>query len=369
MNLRRFLPPQAFHCRVIVCVLGLALLSGCTRSDTSQHEQQSVRPARVYEVSAQQNLLKHSYIGRIEATQTIDVSFEVPGPLDSLPVREGESVQAGTLLAALDATDYEFARREAEGQLTLARQDLERKRRLLARNGISESLVDDAQALFDLRQVRLDQTIEDLKDTRIYAPFDAYVARRFTDSKVNVTDGQPIVRLLDLSELLIVTNVPEGMLATATPERVESLHARFSFLPGQKFELIYRENRGEANAIAQTYEISFAMPPPEGVNLLPGMTARVDIVLKPFSLDPPAIHIPTNALVAQTNQEDGFFVWRYDPDTSQVSKAPIVVGPLEAHGVRVLGGLADGDLIVTSGSAQLQDGMSVRRLDHDHVVM
>ena len=359
---QRLRPTQSTCLRFLLGALCLPLISACKEPVMSVSQQQSVRPARIFEITAQDTLLKHSYIGRIEAVQTIDVSFEVSGPLDILPVREGQNIPAGTLLAALDPTDYELARREAEGQLSLAQQDLERKRKLLTRNGISESAVDDAQALTNLRQVRLEQAIEDLNDARIYAPFDAYVARRFTDSKVNVTDGQPILRLLDLSELLIVTNVPEGLLATATPERVESLRARFSFLPQQSFELTYRENRGEANAVAQTYEITFAMPPPTGINLLPGMTARVDIALRPIDQGPPAIHIPTSALVAQAKRKEGFFVWRYDPDTQVVSKVPIKVGQLNAQGVHVLSGLSDGDLIVTSGAAQLQQGMSVRRL-------
>jgi multidrug efflux pump subunit AcrA (membrane-fusion protein) len=152
------------------------------------------------------------------------------------------------------------------------------------------------------------------------------------------------------------------LLATATPERVESLRARFSFIPGQSFDLTYRENRGEANAVAQTYEITFAMPPPEGLNLLPGMTAMVEIALKPTHQGLPDIRIPTVALVAQARRKDGFFVWRYEPATGMVSKVPVTVGQLGGEGVPVLSGLAEGDLIVTSGSSQLQEGMSVRPL-------
>ena len=54
------------------------------------------------------------FTARIEALQAIDMSFEVGGPLRKFPVREGEKVQQGSLLAALDPTDFQLEAREAE---------------------------------------------------------------------------------------------------------------------------------------------------------------------------------------------------------------------------------------------------------------
>ena len=48
----------------------------------------------------------------------------------------------------------------------------------------------------------------------MYAPFDAYVSRRFIDNFVNVDPGAPIVRLLDLNKLLVVTSITENLVAT-----------------------------------------------------------------------------------------------------------------------------------------------------------
>ena len=84
--------------------------------------------------------------GRVDAAQTVDLSFEVAGPLARLDVKEGQSVKSGELVAALDPKDFQLALREAEVQLKLARQDLLRKQKLIKDRGISQSLVDDAQA-------------------------------------------------------------------------------------------------------------------------------------------------------------------------------------------------------------------------------
>lgn len=339
-------------------IVGLVTLTACGPVEPPPIAEQSIRPARIFVVSSDSSGITHTFVGRVQAAQTVDVSFEVPGSMIQLPVREGQFLASGDLVAALDTTEFALAVREADVQLKLAAQDLQRKRKLLTDRGISESLVDDAQAQFDLRQVALAQARKNLADTRIVAPFDAYVARRFTDNHVNVQVGDRIVRLSDLNELYIVSSIPEHLLATATPERVVSMYATFSFIPEQRFEIEYRENSGEADAVAQTYSVTFAMPRPEEWNILPGMTATVDVeLLSDSNLD---VRVPTAALVA--NADKSLFVWIFDPTSGQVAKRVVEVGPAAGKAVTVLSGLNHGDLIVASGANQLQAGMQVRML-------
>jgi len=338
----------------------LLFVAACDPAPEAAVVDQSVRPARVFQVARAGNTIRHEFVGRVEAAQTVDVSFEVSGPLARLPVLEGQSVRAGELVAELEPTDFLLAVREAEVQLKLAQQDLERKLKLLADRGISRSVVDDAQAQFDLRTVYLAKAREALADSRILAPFDAFVAQRFVDNHVNVRAGDRIARLSDLGELFVVANVPEGLLATATSERVLGLHARFAFLPDRRFELEYRENRGEADAVAQTYEVTFAMPRPESWNILPGMTATVEVELTAEPGSGPGINIPTAALVAGADKQ--FMVWIYDPATQLVESRKVQVGPAEGRGVAVLSGLSGGELVVATGAGQLQPGMRIQML-------
>jgi RND family efflux transporter MFP subunit len=341
-------------------VLAMLLLAGCDDRAPPPVEDQAVRPARIYAVATKVAATTHEFVGRVEAAQTIDMTFRVPGPLVELPVREGQPLSSGALVAALDPTDYQLRLREAEVQLQLARQDMTRKQKLLREQGISRSIVDDAKALFDLRQVAVIQARENLQRTRLTAPFDAIVARRFIDNHVNVRVGDPIVRLMDLNELFVVANIPETLLATVTPERVLGVQARFSFAPDERFELTYRENTGESNAVAQTFEITFTMPRPEDWNILPGMTATVEVRLRPDTTGW-AVQIPTSALVSDAEKQ--FFVWLYDPATQLVAKRGVVIGPATGGGISVRQGLEPGDLIVASGAAHLQPGMKVRMLD------
>ncbi|MEM7016426.1 MAG: efflux RND transporter periplasmic adaptor subunit, partial [Pseudomonadota bacterium] len=196
-------------------------------------------------------------------------------------------------------------------------------------------------------------------DTKIHAPFNGYVARRYTDNHVNVRAGENILRLNDLSELFVIASMPESMLATVTAERIVSLYARFAFLPDEIFELTYRENTGEAAAVAQTFEVTFAMPRPEAWNILPGMTATVEVELS-ATASSTAVRVPISALVADANKQ--FFVWLYDAATNAVEKRTVEVGPAEGKTAVIRAGLKGGELLVATGASQLQAGMKVRAL-------
>ena len=345
---------KRFHTSVWV----LIALAGCSEPPPVQIKEEVIRPARILTVGSNNNMQMFTFPARVEALQSIDLSFEVAGPLAQLPIREGETVPAGALVAALDPADFRLAVREAEVQRKLAAQDLERKRRVFAEKAIAKSQVDDAQTQYELQSVRLAQARERLEDAMLVAPFEAYVARRYVDRFVNVTPGQPILRLFDLTRLQVVINAPESLVATVDQSRIASAVVEFGFAPGERFELEFHENRGEAGALAQTYEASFLMDSDERFNLLPGMTGQVTISM-PTEGQVVAV-VPISALVATASNTQS--VWVYNPDTQVVTARAVQTGEPDETGVPVLSGLSAGEQIVVTGADQLQPGMRVRPL-------
>ena len=337
------------------------LAAGCSAREEPAVADQSIRPAKVIVARAFGTPRVHEFVGRIEAAQSIDMSFEIDGVLAELPVREGQTIERGQPVAALDPTDFRLAVREAELEVQLARQDLDRKRRLLAQNGIAASLVDDARALYELQQVRLERRREALAKSRISAPFDAHVARRYLDNHVQVSAADPVVRLNDLRELQVVAGVPEQLVMTVGTERVLSLEAIFPFAPDRRFPLAYRENRGDADAVAQTYEVSFSMRRPVEFNVLPGMSVAVRVAVRPAAGAVDTVRLPVSALVSGPDKR--FFVWLFDPGTQAVRKRAVRLGTPDAGGIPVTAGLRGGELVIAAGGGQLREGMRVRPLE------
>ena len=337
------------------------LIAGCGAREEPVIVDQSIRPAKVIVARVSGTPRVHEFVGRVEAAQSIDMSFEVDGLLAELPVREGQTIERGQPVASLDPTDFRLAVRAAELEVQLAGLDLDRKRRLLDQDGIAASLVDDAQARYELQQVRLEQRREALAKSRISAPFDAYVARRHLDNHVQVSATDPVVRLNDLRELQVVAGVPEQLMMSVNTEQILRLEAVFPFAPGRRFPLTFRENHGDADAVAQTYEVSFSMRRPEDFNVLPGMTASVRVVLRPAAGTPNHVRLPISALVSGPDKR--FFVWLFDQGAHTVSQRFVQVGTPDPRGVPVLSGLDGGELVVAAGGGQLRAGMRVRPLE------
>lgn len=345
--------------RLFFALVGVVYLSACEPSVPPPLTDQWVRPARIFTVADSGTVQSFNFVGRVEALQTIDISFEIPGSLAQLPILEGQEIAQGGLLAAVDSTDFELAVRESEVQVKLAKQDLQRKRSVLKQRGIARSVVDDAQAIYDLQIVRLGQAQERLTKTQLFAPFDATVARRYVDNFVNIMPNSKVAKLHDLSALLVVAHIPGSLFATASAEQLLGLYAEFDFAPGVQFELELHENRGEADSVAQTYEVSLAMARPQGWNILPGMTATVFARLA----DPnatSAVHVPASALVS--NPDKSFHVWLFDSESLGVQRRDVSVGAPGQSGIEITSGLSGGDQVVATGADFLQAGMKVRPL-------
>ena len=166
---------------VIYLILAIALAS-CAEPEVFEFEDQTVRPARIFKVQSDLDTVTRRFVGKVDASQTVDMSFEVSGLLTTLPVLEGQPVLKGSVLASLDPTNFELKLREAKVQLELASRDMERKIKLLDDKGISPSQVDDAKALFELRKVNYEQARKAYADTTIHAPFDGFIAKRYKDN-------------------------------------------------------------------------------------------------------------------------------------------------------------------------------------------
>lgn len=112
------------------------------------------RPARVVEVKAFERERVFSFVGTVRAPQTIDFAFELDGRIIAFPPKEGDIVSNGSLLAKLDAESHELGLHEAQAELALAEQELERVKSLVARDVVSQSQLDQATTHRDLLRCR-----------------------------------------------------------------------------------------------------------------------------------------------------------------------------------------------------------------------
>lgn len=325
-----------------------------------------VRPVKVHTIGKADASSRREYPGSIRAFQHADMGFEVGGRITEFYVSEGDDVVQGEVLARLDARDYEADMKASQAHLRKAEADLRRSKNIYKEDpgAISAETIDTHQRAVDVAKATLAVSQKALDDTKLSAPFSGRMARKLVEDFQNVTAKEPVLVLQDTSTLEIEINVPERDVARGptdregkeATERIEP-EVIVSALAHLKFPAWIKEFASAANPVTRTFSVKLNFKNPGNVNILPGMTARVQVTVNPER----AWSIPVSAALADDNGKA--FVWKLDPESKSVSRAPVELADLAEDRVRITAGLEEGDLVAISGVNQLRDDMVVRIIE------
>jgi RND family efflux transporter MFP subunit len=294
------------------------------------------------------------------------MGFEVSGRIIEFPVREGDDVVEGQVLARLDPRDYEADLKAAQANLRKAESDLRRSLNIYKEDpgAISTETIDTHKRALDVSKANLAISQKALDDTQLRAPFSGRMARRLVEDFQTVQAKEPVLILQDTSTFEIEVHVPERDVARApTDRRNEVVQERtdpeviVSALPHLKFPGWIREWASTADPVTRTFAVRLNFKNPGNVNILPGMTARVQVTVNPER----AWTLPVRATLADDTGAP--FVWKVDPESKAVARAPVELGDLVGDRVRITSGLEEGDLVAISGVNQLRDDMVVRLIE------
>ena len=170
---------------------------------------ESVRPAQVWTVTENAAPAVQTYAGELRARYEADLAFRVGGKVVERRVELGQRVQAGEVLARLDAVDLELgvtaARAElagAEADLLKAQQELARVQGLYAQKFLGKSALDQAVAARDAANARVNALRAQSKQSGNQAQYSALLASRpGVITAVNaelgqvVAAGAPVLRI------------------------------------------------------------------------------------------------------------------------------------------------------------------------------
>jgi RND family efflux transporter MFP subunit len=330
----------------------------------------TARPVKTMIVESPAGSGVRNFPGRIDSANRADLAFRVPGTVARLAASEGAPVNRGQELARLDQTDYEIALRDRQATWDRASKDYERSKDLVDKGAISRRDFDRVEANFKSADAALAQAKQNLEYTTLRAPFDGNVARRHVDAFEEINAGQTVYSVIDQSVLEVKIDIPENvimMLSSRGSEPEEQagkipVWAAFDMAPERRFPLTVKEYATRADAQTQTFEVTFALPAPDDVRVLPGMTASVTMDLSRAMDVDSVYYLPVTAVTGSEGLTPR--VWAVDEDTMTVREQPIVLGRLVGSSVEVTEGLEPGMRIVTAGAAYLADGMAVTLLAH-----
>lgn len=410
-------------CQGLVLALAVPWIAGCPAPEPERPE--VIRPVKTRLVVAGENATTRAFPGKVEAAQRVQLAFQVSGLLVSLPVREGQTVAKGDVIAQLREDEFQARLTALQGQLDQARATLrallagerpeERLRReadvraaeqrlanaraefqryalLIESRAVSRADFERSETVFriaeeDLQSARqlleigsiaraedIDaqqgvirglegQVVEanlNLQDCTLRAPYDGVIAERFVEEGQNVRAKEPIVKFQDTDEVEIAVDVPETVMAANLQSAdILQLVAEISAAPGVRFPVRVSEMAQRADPTTQTFNVRVAMQAPEGINVLPGMSATVTLTSRRAEILGQRLLVPVTAIYRHSDGRQ--LVWVLGPEGTVTSQA-VELGEAMAGDVEVVEGLEPGQRIVVAGVNLLREGLAVRDL-------
>lgn len=360
-----------------ICTVGLALLAACGQSEEAAKTDETIRPVKQMKVGGSLAGKTRKLPGKVRAADRVDLAFQVSGPLIELPVKEGQTVKKGTLVARIDPRDYETNLRNAEGVLAKAQAGLvytiaEHQRYVKVKEtdagAVSDSIVSlklaaEKIARADLQSAKA--TVAAARDqldyTRLKAPFDGVIAQKYVDNYQEVQAKQAVLSLQNVTDVEVIIDVPELMVAPIR-KTIPRFYAEFAADQNRRFELQIKEFATQADSVTQTYRVVLVMPAPAGIRILPGMTVNVAIEFTEDAVAGAEILIPAIAVFADDAGHSQ--VWVIDPQTNKVQRRAVTTGDLSGNdSIRIVSGLNADETIAISGVSSLREGQTVRALE------
>lgn len=308
-----------------------------------------------------------SEAGLLAGWREVDVVAEVSGRVVAPPVEVGAELTASRRLALLDRSKLEIELRNREagvrkGELALrtAQREVRRLEPLRDEGVVSErawnqagDAVGQAEVELAAAQAARDATREALADTSVRAPFAGRVVRRYIELGQFVSAGEPVARLVDLSQLRLRIGAPPAMVVAIEPGQPVSIEV--DVYPGESFAGRVHSVAAEAD-VNGLFPIDLVTVGSAERQLLPGMVARARLAV---GHGEPRLLLPPSA-VARRDGHDVVFV--VDRAADQVRLRVVSLGARNGRAVEVVTGLEAGELIAYKGHAGLEDGDAVRVL-------
>jgi RND family efflux transporter MFP subunit len=356
----------------VLLVGGIVAVWAIRREHAPTPQITAIRPLKTLVLGAGARSMAEEYPARVEAGEQVAMAFEVGGTLIELPIKEGDRVEQGQVLAKLDPRDAKNQLDAAEAELKRAEAQRDRMRIAAEAKAVSLQELSNAEAACDIAAAQRNIRMKSLDDTELKARFAGIIARVMVKNFETVQLKQPILSLQDLTGIEIQASLPEARIARlnmrdpAETRRRFKFSVRFEFLPGREFALEFREFSVQADALTQTFTAKFKMVNPGDVTLLPGMsgTLRMESPAEAQAGDSTGFEVPLDAV--PVDAVGHYYVWRVVPvegDVYRVERRPVQVGPMTMDRVLVTEGLEKGDRIALAGVHILREGTQVRLLE------
>jgi RND family efflux transporter MFP subunit len=324
------------------------IMSGCTNRKETEHREKII-PVKVMDVSASTSANVRNYVGTIEESQAISLSFSNMGTVEQVLVTKGQKVRKGQLLAALNSTTAQNALDLAQAQLNQAQDAYDRLSKAHAGGSVSDIKFKEMESGLQQAKASVAISRKSLDDCKLYAPRDGIIAQRDIEAGANVMPGVSSFKLVTIDRVTANFPVPENEIGSTSIGQIAIVEV--AALNGEKFEGKIEMKSVSANSISHAYEVKAGIDNGHA-KLLPGMVCKISIVQDGAEAE---IVIPNK--VIQLASDGRKFVWI--TENALARRRFVTTGTLRDSGIAVSEGLHTGDRLIVEGYWKVSEGTKI----------
>ncbi|MEH6659807.1 efflux RND transporter periplasmic adaptor subunit [Leeuwenhoekiella marinoflava] len=296
-----------------------------------------------------------TYSGMIRAEKTVNLSFQVSGTLESIPIETGKLVEKGQLIAEIDNTTYREQYNSQHAQMELAKENFERINEVYKKGSIAEIRMLEARSNYKQAQAAAQALYQNIRHTKLFAPMDGYLGEKRMEAGDVANPGQPVVQIMHIATVKAILAIPDNEINQY--QTGGKAVVRIDALVGEEFEGTIDEVSMVASQGSPTYTVQINIENPER-KIRPGMSATIifeDVIQNPEGLQ--RIVVPTRTLSVDESGKN--FVYLVNQKENTAFRQQVETGKLYDSGIEITSGLQAGDLLVISGYHKLTNDTPV----------
>lgn len=347
---------------IIAPALLLLALSACGKGKgPAPKMKEDTQPVTVEELALRELDEYITVSGKLEGITNITMSSEAAGRVVQLYKKLGDTVRKGERIGRLDNDVYQYRLDQAEAALASAQSALDTAQRNLnyAEESLRKSLISQAEynsalAAFKSSKSALDGAKANLESARssfsgsyLTAPESGTISSLNVSVGQYINPGAPLATITDASRLLIKTGIGESQIGMLKKGQKVLLSRPGLETPVNAF---VRGFGISPLANGATYPLEIEVPNPRP--LMPGQVVSARILANSYQ------NLLYTSLTNFANEFGKVYAYTVDAG-NKAHKKEVALGRIIGENVLIESGLEPGDLIVTSGSENLEDGAKV----------
>ncbi len=298
-------------------------------------------------------------VGTVFPLRESIVASEIEGLVIEFPVKRGDYVKNGQVLATLRTTSLEIQLKGAKADEHLALIEYERARELYEGDAISNSEVDEFETKLIAQGAKVEGIEDDIGKCTITAPFDGRITEENTEVGQWLKKGDSVISMLQSNYVKVRVPVPEKYIQSLNVG--DESKVSFSALGGMTRTGNIVHIVPQAGARARTFPVYVKIDNKDEV-IKSGMFAEA--TFETGSL------LSAKMILKDGIVRRGGMEFIYLAVDGKVAEVPVQTGIAHNDLIQIIGDVEPGVDVIVRGNERLRSGQDIQvtgRMDPDEI--